>query len=203
MSPAALLAYALAILAASRLEGWLQGRDAGSALQRWMAERLYLPLARFGALAALVTAAGPDLLGRPDLDLPPLGAVLAAQEAPWRDLQALATVSAVLLPLLPGVARHAALLLGVQTVALTALLARWTATASGAPALELLPPLETIGVLVALAVGAELLGRAAYGLVTDLDPDPLRERLVYHLTALAIQAPVAIVYGRALGATLA
>lgn len=169
----------------------------------WLAEHAYLPLARFLLLGAFILLCHPALFARPDLDLPGPVALLAAQPAPWADLNLLALFLVLLLPMALGISRRSTLLLGLQALALVALLARWTALATGAATPSWLWP----GYGTALAIGVLFIAGESVGLAIHNRwavrlEHPLHRAQAENLVGLAVQAPVALAYGAALGERL-
>lgn len=178
------------------LELRLQDAAAGSELQAWLADHLYLPLLRASALILFIFTAHPALFGL--ANAPGLGALLAAGHYRFDQLINLFLLVSLFLPLLPLVNRVAGITLALQGICAAALLASWLAAESAAT-LDYLPGpgqlLRIIAVLLAARLLAELLAREF------LRRSAYREILV-EAARMAAQLPAVIIYARYLGSQL-
>ena len=167
-----------------------------SALQRWLAGHLYLPLLRAVALLVFIFMAYPQLFGL--ANGPSLRVLLATGSHRTDQLINILLLVALLLPLLPFVNRIAGVTLALQGICATALIASWMALET-ALAIRLLPDaglfLRMTAVLVTARLVADLLAKE---LVVNSDS----REIAIEAARMAAQIPVIVIYARFLGAQL-
>ncbi len=179
------------------LELRLQAATAGSELQAWLADHLYLPLVRAIALLAFIFIAHPELFGL--TQAPSLGTLLGAGHYRFDQLINLFLIVSLLLPLLPLLNRIAGVTLALQGFCATALLASWLAAEAGA-ALAFIPGPGQFLRIIAVLLAARLL---AEWLAKELAKTTAWRDLLVEAARMAAQLPAVIIYARFLGRQLA
>lgn len=169
----------------------------------WLAEHVYLPLARVFSILIFIALAYPALFGQ--REAPGIHALLTGGEHRVGHLVNLAFLTSLLLPLLPLAGRLPALVLPAQGLLAAALLFDWLAQALGVDA-QLWPGWVTAGFIVLwLILGQRLAVWIANwphdtGIPSTAGRD--LERVYYETAILFFQLPAILLYTLGLGEQL-
>lgn len=172
-------------------------------LTAWLAEQIYLPLARIFSILVFIGLAYPALFGV--REAPDIGQLLTGGQHRVSQLINLGFLLSLLLPLLPVIGRLTGLILPAQGLLAAAMLFGWLAQARGIDA-NLWPGWSTAGLILLWAVlGQRLAVWIAHQFGDSWQPDSTSDDLsrVYYETAiLFFQMPAILLYTVGLGEQL-
>ncbi|MFP5505145.1 MAG: hypothetical protein ACLGH6_03030 [Gammaproteobacteria bacterium] len=195
--------FGLATLLLARVERRFLAAMAEHTVTGWLAEHVYLPLARVFSILIFIALAYPALFGlreAPDLHL-----LLAGEERRFSQLVNLAFLLSLLLPLLPVAGRLPALVLPAQGLLAAAMLFDWLAQARGVQA-QLWPGWTTAGLVVLWLILGQRLAVAIAQWLGDLRSTPAAddaaERVYLETAILFFQMPAILLYTLGLGEQL-
>jgi hypothetical protein len=170
-------------------------------LPTWIAEHVYLPLARVFSLLLFIALAYPALFGL--REAPPLIDLLNSGEQRVSHLINLGFLLSLLLPLLPLFGRLPSLVLPIQSLLAAATLFHWLAAARGIE-VDLWPGgIAATAIVVWLVLAQRLAAWLAEALI---DHNQLhsadRERIYFETALLFFQVPAILLYTVGLGEQL-
>lgn len=198
----ACLSFGVLNLLLANIEQRFLAAMAEHTLTGWLAEHVYLPLARIFTILIFIALAYPAMFGL--REAPGIQTLLHGGEHRISHLVNLAFLLSLLLPLLPVAGRLPGLVLPAQGLLAAAMLFGWLAQARGVD-VRLWPGWTTAALIVLwivlgqrLAVWiAQQLGETRYH-PTDGDP----ERVYYETAILFFQVPAILLYTLGLGEQL-
>ncbi len=191
--------FAVINLLLAKLEQHLLMRLSGERLPSWLAERIYLPLARVLSILLFIALAYPTLYGLHAA--PTLPQLLDGGQQRLSLLLNLGFLLSLLLPVLPGFARLPSLVLPIQGLLAAALLFHWLATARGSD-VTLWPGGLTTGAILIWLILAQRAAAGLAALLTDHGHSPEREQVYYETALLFLQVPALLLYTVSLGEQL-